>query len=253
MDIGPWPMAQGQDSRDAGSRRRFSANFRALRHNRETRSRQGEKLTKHHPGRPRKFARREPNGRAERVSERLNEMAAEDRLAEQATVLNQPHRRDAVDPGSPRLVTALGRFADRARLPDELYQAGADYGELWRRLFVLEGIPGAIRDPDLDYAGDDEIVADDRRAKAVRDARQFLRRVETGAARRDSVGFCHARYLVFLRGEADLPASMWHTAASGLYVLALELGIIAPPRAPSAVDNDAIRSVSSTRALEKIT
>lgn len=186
-------------------------------------------MSKRRPGRPRKFVAREKDGRPQRVRVLEQIQAAEQaaRLAEQSTVLNQPHRRDANDPRSTLLVTALGRFADAAGLPKEMVQAGIDYQDMWRRLLALSDAPGAIREP-REYppdCGPEE--AEERRGRALADVRRLFVEVSHGAARRDPTGFVAARHLVI--DDIDVSPGMRGATASGLYALALELGLINPP------------------------
>lgn len=190
-------------------------------------------MSKIRRGRPRVFAKREKNGQPQRVRTLEQIQAAEQsaRLAEQSVVLNQPHRRNAKDPRSTLLVTALGRYADKVGLPVELLQAGIDYQDLWRRYMALADIPGAAREPSEYGSGDDPEEADQRRAEALVKAKKFLLEVEHGAARRDQAGFVAARHLII--DDIDIPGHMWVVARAGLYALALELGIIEQPRIPS--------------------
>jgi len=210
-------------------------------------------MSKRRPGRPRKFVPREKDGRPQRTRTLEQIQAAEQaaRLAEQSTVLAQPHRRDANDPRSTLLITALGRFADAAGLPKELTQAGIDYHEIWRRLLAFSDAPGAIKEP-REYPPDcDPEEAEARRGRALMDVRRLFLDISHGAARRDPAGFTAARHLVI--DDMDAPREMWGAARAGLYALALELGLIASPRVPSTVDNADIRSSTSARSLEKIT
>jgi hypothetical protein len=91
------------------------------------------------PGRKRKFAQREPNGRIARPTvDQLKELERVSRMGEMATVLAQPHRQGDTHHwrGS-----ALGRFVLAHRLRAELFDVGEEYAALVRRLRAAKGIP----------------------------------------------------------------------------------------------------------------
>ena len=94
-------------------------------------------------GRPRKFVKRELNGRAIRPTlEQIRDADRAQRLAEQSTVLAQPHRRGADDIWP---ATALGRFVAGQGLRREVYEAGQQYEIDMRRLWAAIGVPSPIK------------------------------------------------------------------------------------------------------------
>src|SRR5579872_4192360 len=85
----------------------------------------------------------------DRAAKAERERIEQERAAIEAQIKAQPHRRDFTrlpadwPPGADtRLSEALGRFCAVRRLRDELYLAGAEYGERVRQARIALGLPG---------------------------------------------------------------------------------------------------------------
>lgn len=167
-------------------------------------------------GRPRKAGARQPNGQLRRPTlAQLMEADHRQRMAETAVVAAQPHRAWAPDPHDPRLATALGRFCIRYRVRSELYDAGIEWTETYRRWRAASAIPDPLHSGALGNgqgAADATVLAWERCIERVEEA---LKPYGQGA-------WLGVRHLCL--DDDDLPPDAAPDAIVGLRVLAVTLG-----------------------------
>lgn len=83
-----------------------------------------------------------PSGKRRKpTADMLNEMQRQKDAEIKRVVLDQPHRRDSVNPESPWNATALGRYCLAYKVRQELFEAGEAYAAIVRRYRAAKGIP----------------------------------------------------------------------------------------------------------------
>lgn len=168
-------------------------------------------------GRPRKGGYREKSGRLQRPS-LAQLMAAEhkQRMAETAAVAAQPHRAWAPDPHDPRLATALGRFCIRHKLRSELFDAGKEWAETYRRLLAALGAPDPQHSSSLGSGGEGP-------SKATIDGwERKIESVEIGLRQYGQSAYLGVRHLCM--DDAEIPPHEVADTIVGLRVLAVHFG-----------------------------
>jgi hypothetical protein len=168
-------------------------------------------------GRPRKSGHREASGRLQRPTlAQLKNVEAAKRLRETDAVASQPHRRWAPDPRDPRLATALGRFCVRYKARTELYDAGVEWTETYRRLLAALGAPDPNHSSALGSGGDGP-------SKATIDGwERKIEGVERAVLKYGQSAYHGIRQLCM--EDADVPGHEAADAILGLRVLAVTLG-----------------------------
>jgi hypothetical protein len=168
-------------------------------------------------GRPRKSGARQPNGQLRRPTlAQLQENEYQRRMSETAVVAAQPHRAWAKDPRDPKLATALGRFCVFYAVRSELYEAGVEWANTYRRLLAAKGCPDPLHQSTLGRGGDGP-------SDATVDAwERDVERVENALRPYGSGALVGVRHLCM--DNADLPAEAAADAIVGLRVLAVTLG-----------------------------
>jgi hypothetical protein len=168
-------------------------------------------------GRPRKQALREPNGRVKRPTlAQLKQAELSQRMAETDFVANQPHRRGARNPRDPRISTAHGRFCDRHRLREEIYQAAEQLAETYRRWRAAKGIPDPQHSSAMGSGGDGPSPS------TVDGWWREIERVEAELRRYGSDAYVGVRHL--LQDGQDVPDEASADTIVGLRVVAVQLG-----------------------------
>jgi len=166
------------------------------------------------PGRKRKFAHREPNGRLSRMA--VHEL---DKFnIEKLTVLSQPHRRGELE--DQKQESPLGRFVIQHSLPSELYDAALEYAGMVRCFYAARLPAAAIK-------GIPQLPADDRGSgngvspeKAVWLEKE-LSRIEAPLKTVSLAGFSALRMLAV--HEREIALGVETAAANVLYHLAIML------------------------------
>lgn len=163
---------------------------------------------------------REPSGKIQRMTTVRQIEAAQkaQEEAEMSVVLAQPHR---LGSRSQNRATALGRFCEDRRLRDELIRAGTHYGSIRAKLRAAIEAPRQDR-----IGGSGEEVPPEVEAKwrAERWDMEYAIVTRAGANAMSCVEWLAV-------DDKDLPsASNWGDATKGLEALAIELGMIDPPR-----------------------